>query len=213
MEKQKKKSFLDNKTVKVTITLVMIAGLIAISYDLFLSPESPEEVEISIKEKVKEIEEKKKNWEADRDEWNANIENKIEWRVAYVNISGSNPDDEWIRTSGYVDCAFHDTMILEYDNDRTHFRCVEKPIVTEPVIEIPVVQVVPSHDADNHTHDAEITMIPMTILDMVHFLNDHPEISDDDSMVLMSYAVAKETGMDVDKEVDHLAYHIMENLI
>lgn len=69
----------------------------------------------------------------------------------------------------------------------------------------------PPHDADNHTHD-KVTQIPMTILDMVYFLNDHPELSDQDSGVLMSYAVAKETGMNADEEVDHLAYHIMEKI-
>jgi hypothetical protein len=69
----------------------------------------------------------------------------------------------------------------------------------------------PQHDFDNHTHN-KITLTPMTILDMVYFLNEHQEISDQDSGVLMSYAVAKETGMNADEEVDHLAYHIMEKI-
>lgn len=79
----------------------------------------------------------------------------------------------------------------------------------EYVKDKPVVYKVESH---GHEHDySKMTMVPMTILDMVYFINDHPELTDEESNIIMSYAVGKETGM-FDAEVDHQAYHVMEKL-
>ena len=148
-----KTKWIDKKPVRLGISIIMIAGLIVISYDLFLSPDAPEEVDTT--------------FESGKELAKAIIPSVVE------ETAKDDPDIEYV--------------------------------------EVPDFKLEPKHDADNHTHD-KITMIPMTILDMVYFLNDHPEISDQDSGILMSYAVAKETGMNADEEVDHFAYHIMEKI-
>ena len=168
MSDKEEQLWINKKSVKWTITAIMIMGLIVISYDLFLSPTTPEERQTATKEMWEQLDEEG-TWNPTKEIDTKRIGEELATNLLPVIIQENMKDDPEIK----------------YDN--TFKRAEGEQVPTEKTL---------------------VLDIPQTVFDMILFIKDNPDFTDEEVDLLLSYAVGKERDL-VDEEVDSKVQEIM----